>query len=316
MSVPPSVSVNILTRDNEDTIGRALSTVVGWCSEVVVIDTGSKDGTIKIVQEEVPRDKLTLLHSKWRNDSAFHRNVALKASKGDWVLVLDSDEWLESPSGDDVLKMLASVPADVGAILVQVASILEDGTLSVDWCLRLFRREGAAWEHPRHPQVVLPDGVKGTRAEIRLGHTGYIDGARVKRKLEDTLEVLLQQDPDSDHTLYWSAVTLAKLERYSEALSMLNKLVSRDLSKRRRSEALGLAAFCALRLGNYELANRLCDLGAALDPENPDFHFVRGVVCLGIYINLMHGPTGDEQTVTRTVWTGHLLDKVARLFSK
>lgn len=80
------ISVIILARNVADEIAPAIKTS-NFAAEIIVVDTGSTDGTLDICRKL----GVKILHSsgnsfsKWRNDGA-------KEAKGDWLLYLDSDE--------------------------------------------------------------------------------------------------------------------------------------------------------------------------------------------------------------------------------
>lgn len=91
-----TISANIICKNNIKTIACSLNSLINIVDEVIIIDTGSTDGTIELVEtlvkENFPKHKL-ILESCFQGYS-FHRNQAIKESSGDWVLVLDSDEFL------------------------------------------------------------------------------------------------------------------------------------------------------------------------------------------------------------------------------
>lgn len=92
------ISANIICKNNIQTINYTLLSLVNVVDELIIIDTGSSDGTIelirKILKENFPKHKL-ILEDKFQGYS-YHRNQAIKESSGDWVLVLDSDEFLST----------------------------------------------------------------------------------------------------------------------------------------------------------------------------------------------------------------------------
>jgi tetratricopeptide (TPR) repeat protein len=89
-----SLSVCLLTRNQEEHLAGALRSVVGVADQVVVADTGSRDRTVAIA-----RDLGAEVHLfAWDDDFAAGRNFALAQARGDWVLWLNADEELEAGS--------------------------------------------------------------------------------------------------------------------------------------------------------------------------------------------------------------------------
>jgi glycosyltransferase involved in cell wall biosynthesis len=87
-SVP--VTVAVLTLNEEANIARCLASV-GWADQVIVVDSGSTDGTVKLA------DSLgaTVAEQPWLGFSG-QREFALRlpAVRHDWVYFVDADEWV------------------------------------------------------------------------------------------------------------------------------------------------------------------------------------------------------------------------------
>lgn len=81
------ISVCMITLNEEARIGKALQSVQ-WADEIVVIDGGSRDGTVRIAESLGARVELR----PWPGDFAAQLRNALDAVRGEWVFRLDSDE--------------------------------------------------------------------------------------------------------------------------------------------------------------------------------------------------------------------------------
>jgi len=83
----PSITATIICRNEADRIEACLDSIAGWVDEIVVLDSGSTDGTLDIVRRYT--DKV------WETDwPGFgpQRNRALERATGDWILYIDADE--------------------------------------------------------------------------------------------------------------------------------------------------------------------------------------------------------------------------------
>src|SRR4051812_11296819 len=85
-----SLSVCLLTRNEEGNIGRALRSASGVAREVVVVDTGSTDRTAAVAVAL----GATVSQFPWGDDFAAARNFAIDRARCDWVLWLNPDEEL------------------------------------------------------------------------------------------------------------------------------------------------------------------------------------------------------------------------------
>ena len=83
-----SISLCMIAKDEEKSIGDAIDSVKGIVDEVIVIDTGSSDGTKKVAASRGAK----VIEQKWSDDFSAARNESLKHATKDWILVLDCDE--------------------------------------------------------------------------------------------------------------------------------------------------------------------------------------------------------------------------------
>lgn len=90
-----TVSTVIPTRDRAELLARAIRSVEAQtrpADEIVVVDDGSRDGTVELLAREFPRVRCLRLSP--RGVSAA-RNHGIRAARGEWIALLDSDdEWL------------------------------------------------------------------------------------------------------------------------------------------------------------------------------------------------------------------------------
>lgn len=133
----PTVSVILITKNEASQIRKALASVA-WADEIVVLDSGSTDDTVKICREFT--DKV------WQTDwPGFgpQKNRALAHATGDWVLSLDADETVSEALAQEVRSVLTDTEAHVFAI-PRLSSFLGRPMRHGDWwpdeVPRLFRR--------------------------------------------------------------------------------------------------------------------------------------------------------------------------------
>ncbi len=108
------VSVNILTLNNEATLPKCLDSLANF-SEVLVADGGSLDNTIDIANSYpnvrlINQNKSNLINNKIV-DYSEARNDLIQQSKNDWILIIDSDEVLDTESFNQFFKEVPKVPA-------------------------------------------------------------------------------------------------------------------------------------------------------------------------------------------------------------
>jgi succinoglycan biosynthesis protein ExoO len=82
--------------------------------EILVVDDCSTDETYKIVQSLALNDpRIVLLKTPFNMRSGGARNVALSAMTGEWVTLLDADDWWQPDRAEALLKKATLLQADV-----------------------------------------------------------------------------------------------------------------------------------------------------------------------------------------------------------
>ena len=101
-----AITVIILTHDEALHIDRAIASVAGFASRVLVVDSGSTDGTVARAQAA----GADVLHHAWLNH-ATQFNWALDQIAGDpgWVLRLDADEIVTPDLAEQIRQGLPDV---------------------------------------------------------------------------------------------------------------------------------------------------------------------------------------------------------------
>jgi glycosyltransferase involved in cell wall biosynthesis len=97
------LSVLIATKNSEDTIERCLESVKDIADEIIVVDSGSTDKTIEIVKKYTDK----IFFKEWVN-SGIQYNYLFSLAKGNWTLIIDSDEELSKELKESIKKILES----------------------------------------------------------------------------------------------------------------------------------------------------------------------------------------------------------------
>ena len=85
------VNVIILVKNQEKLIKKAIDSVLSIADNIYVFDTGSTDGTKKVVASYP--EKVHLSEKEWVEDYSYMRNYAMKnITEGEWIFIIESDE--------------------------------------------------------------------------------------------------------------------------------------------------------------------------------------------------------------------------------
>src|SRR5271156_3302650 len=95
----PRISLCMIVRDEAAMLPGCLESVRGAVDEMIVVDTGSRDATIRVAEGA----GAWVLPFEWIDDFAAARNHGIARATGEWVLVLDADERL-APGAPEGLR--------------------------------------------------------------------------------------------------------------------------------------------------------------------------------------------------------------------
>lgn len=177
-----SLSVAVICKDEADRIGRLLEAVEGWADEIVVLDSGSTDGTVELVRRFTDKVEIT----DWPGYGV-QKQRALERCSGDWVLSLDADEvpseafkrevdaWLDGAHHYDGFKapwvsIVFGGPIDFGA----------DGRYHT----RLLRRAATRFDGAMVHEEAVVAGKVGV-LEAPVYHFTFRDAQHMERKFDE-----------------------------------------------------------------------------------------------------------------------------------
>lgn len=181
MSAPrPALSVVIITLNAASQLGACLQSAA-FADEILVVDSGSTDGTIALAEHYGAR----VIQQNWLGFGP-QKQFAVEAAKHDWVLCLDADERV-SPELRTSLENALKAPCTAAFRFARcnrfLGRYLKHGEGYPDWSLRLFDRRQARWSDDAvHEKVV-------TRAEI-----GTLSGDLLHDSAESLASYLTKQN--------------------------------------------------------------------------------------------------------------------------
>ncbi len=131
------ITVIIITKNEEKNISECLKSV-SRCGELIVVDSGSTDDTVKIAKSYTEK----VFYKKWEGYSA-QKEYALSLASNEWVLSLDADERITEDLMMEISETVKSGNAD-GYFIRRDNYFLNKKITSCGWesdyQLRLFRK--------------------------------------------------------------------------------------------------------------------------------------------------------------------------------
>ncbi len=191
-----SLSACLIVRDEAANLERCLTSLKGLVTEIVVVDTGSIDGTLEIARAfGAKTDQI-----QWTGDFSAARNVSLHLASSRWALWIDADEAIE-PSAISLINEGLMRP-QFGGYFMKIVNFMSEQELAdqyVHSAIRLFQRlPGVSFQSRIHEQV-LPSitelGLKTASISApAILHYGYTpEQMQSKNKLDRTIKMLKRE---------------------------------------------------------------------------------------------------------------------------
>lgn len=163
----PAISAVIIARNEATRIGACLESLQGIADEILVLDSGSSDGTQALCRQW----GATVVEPGWQGYSE-NKNLGIEMAAHPWVLSIDADESLSPELRDSIL---AAKPALQGAyrfnrLTRYCGRWIRHGGWYPDAKVRLFPKTQARWEGEVHERLLLAPGTGITQLSGDLLH--------------------------------------------------------------------------------------------------------------------------------------------------
>ncbi|MHB1734080.1 MAG: glycosyltransferase [Ferrimicrobium acidiphilum] len=298
--VVPSVAGAVIVKDEVQTIRSCIESLQGAVDELVVVDTGSTDGTLEVLRElDVP-----VLGFAWTGNFADARNFALSHVKSEWVLWVDADEALNAEDMDAprvAAGLYGALERPIALRIVQVNDVggryeanmdmsrLHPTKYGIRWYGRIHEQLGLNADDPKAQELIPRVAVN-----IRLNHVGYHPAVmQAKDKLQRNIELLKQavaDDPMDLAALGFLGRELLFAGDVDGSIAALYKAetLAREQSWYGRiSEVRSYLIEGLLRQDRLEEARAVANRGVEESPDYPGLWYAKGRVELVLLTKLM-----------------------------
>ncbi len=185
----PILSLCMIVKNEKDNLSRCLASAKPYVDEIVIIDTGSNDGTPEIAAEYGAKIK----YFQWCDDFAAARNYALSQVSGNWVLVLDADEELVINT-DNFLEEINKNQEIIAYLIPLIDNHNQEMTPL--YIVRLFRNLpeikylGRYHEYLNYHNHVIPSQLIGNIENIKIIHYGYNPEISEEKNINRNIPIL------------------------------------------------------------------------------------------------------------------------------
>lgn len=284
----PFLSLCMIVKNEKENLARCLASVKPYVDEMIVVDTGSADGTPEIALNHGAK----VSYFEWCDDFAAARNYSIAQASGDWILVLDADEELIIETDNWKHQLAANSEVTIYGMVLLHANIKN---LKGGFHGRLFRNlPGVRYIGRFHEQIDYPNTkiVISQLEGVKILHYGNISPDKVKQKLINRDIPILEQMREEKGFSLWHLDCLARkytrieqTEKAEECYAEILDKLSPHLMDGNPPEDLFWIATLLHMLGtqyfenkDYETARLLCQRGLEWRPNYPPLNHLAGEI--------------------------------------
>lgn len=178
------LSVTIIAKNEADRIGPVIAAVRALSDDIIVVDSGSTDGTQDVASAAGAR----VIANAWPGYGP-QKRFAEDQARGPWLLNIDADEWVPPILEQEIRRLFAAGEPPLAAYRVLIAEQFPGEVEPHRFAhaldpVRLYRKDAGRYSpSPVHDRVDLNPGVEAGRLRARIHH-------RSVRSLSDQLSKL------------------------------------------------------------------------------------------------------------------------------
>jgi glycosyltransferase involved in cell wall biosynthesis len=215
MSARSAISVTILTKNEEDLIGRCIDSV-RWADEIIVLDSGSTDQTKDIAQKR----GAIVYDQAWLGWTP-QRQRGIELAQNDWVLIVEADEIVTPELAESIILAMDNDPDPKNGFAVERRDELFGKLLpnmrrkkQLQNFIRLFNRSQSHYNPDEiiHESVVL----KGRSILLKgpLLHWRGVSFEEQMRKDIDIAKLEAQALAEQGIQITWTRILLMPILRF------------------------------------------------------------------------------------------------------
>jgi tetratricopeptide (TPR) repeat protein len=272
----------LIVKNEERSLGVCLASLEEIVDELVVVDTGSTDGTKDIARRAGAR----VSDFRWTNDFSAARNHALDLVRSEWVLSIDADERVRPAAGAELRRQLGE-PSFVGYYV----SLYPRPGFTSQWVPRVFRnhpniRFRSAFHEAIGPALQEYRAISGGQigySRLEIDHEGYEGDQHAKwvRNLP-ILRKAVRQEPERIYCWCHLAEVYAGLgkERAAEAAWNTALALVRRNTARTPDDGLPYIGLIPWQFARGRDVSALLEEAAQRCPRNIQLLWIRGRILM------------------------------------
>jgi glycosyltransferase involved in cell wall biosynthesis len=287
----------MIVKDEAEWLEKSIASVRSVVDEIIVVDTGSTDGTPGIAE----RLGAKVFHYKWDDNFSNARNFAISHATGEWILSLDADETIAEKDLTAVKSLARNRHFDGFSFIIRnytdnefLANFVPRGDdgyresegfrgYDLTRLVRMFRNSGILFEREIHEVVehsIRRRGGKILKVNIAVHHFGALKGEREKsQKYGGLSEARLRANPDDPKSNFDLGYFYFQKGEHEKAIGHYRKAM--ELKPDYVDAYFGLAEVYASQ-GRYGEAADVNRRILGISPDNPSAYYNLGELFMGL----------------------------------
>lgn len=255
------LSVAMIVKNEESCLETALKSIKD-ADEIVIVDTGSNDGTITIARAYT--DKLFYGEEySWRDDFSYSRNQSISKCSGDWILIIDADEFV-APDFINKAREEISKLTDEDALLIKVTA--KSNRNKYHYSIRLFKNTGEI-KYMGRAHNYLTGYKKTKKVDLTLIY-GYSNAHTLDP--DRTLRILskaIKDNPDLKRERFYLAREYYYRQNWDEAIKHYLLYIGASKKPYEKADACIMIARCYNSIGDTEKAKEFVLKAISINKE-------------------------------------------------
>ena len=236
----------MIVKNEEKVLKRCLDCVKNICDEIIVVDTGSYDNTVRIAESCGAK----VFHYAWNFDFAAARNYSFSYSSCDYILWLDADDIISPDNQQKLIRLKASLDNSVDAYFLRYdAAFDENGNVTTFFYRERILRRAAhfLWKGAVHETVCINSNSK--KYDIAITHLRSNNDRRGRNLFIFAHSFANGTMPD-ERQKYYFARELSDSGLYDTAASVFENFLLGNGWIEDKIGACRALAFCYRQIGN------------------------------------------------------------------
>jgi len=209
-----TISLCMIVRDEERVLGRCLDSVKDIVDEIIIVDTGSLDGTKQIASKYTDK----VFDFKWIDDFSAARNFSFSKATKDCVFWLDADDIITQDNKVRLTYLKQNLPQDIAIVMLGY----DLGGNFFSTRERIFRRDSVpVWVDPVH-EFVSANGKTLLAKDTFVTHSPIYKPSKKNRNIKIYQKIIKEKQQLSPRGKYYYARELKDNGRYKQAIKYFN----------------------------------------------------------------------------------------------